>query len=558
MDMRPNAALGSCKMALIEYQNDGEFDEKDLNLTLLEMSLKHGIPHMHVCGGTARCSTCRVMVLEHPENVLPRNGLEQRLVARKGLEDNIRLACQTRVTGPVKLRRLALDDQDADLAIAVPQETSGREARIAVMFSDIRDFTVFSERHLPYDTIHILNRYFYQMGEAILHNNGYIDKYMGDGIMALFGVDNNNPEQNCYNAVNAGLEMLYELDKLNSYLRKAFECDFKIGIGIHFGEVILGELGHPDRRSITVIGDVVNTASRIESSTKTYGIPLLISDSVRYQLRDRIDTGKIIDAALKGKTGMHKLYEVVKLYEEAKKEDPQKDREKKLLRAMNDVVNLQKAPLFVRLAFHDAATYSESSQTGGANGSIRLPGELAREENKGLSAAIEVLKPVKAQFPDVSWADIIALAGALSIQRTGGPVIPLPMGRTDVDEVSPEGRIPLKEWTLDQIKDRFLDMGMTTQEMVALTGAHTIGRQSGMPFTDDWFQFSNSFFKMLLGADERMRSLMQTDRFLGGCSDCRQWVERYAEDQDAFFQDFAAAYRKMTLLGTGLETGGKS
>src|SRR5476651_844583 len=111
-------------MALIEFQNDGVFEEPDLTQSLLQISLKNRIPHMHVCGGTARCSTCRVMVLENIENCLPRNANEQRLADRKGFEPNIRLACQTCVRGPVKVRRLVLDDGDADMVIETAQSTT--------------------------------------------------------------------------------------------------------------------------------------------------------------------------------------------------------------------------------------------------------------------------------------------------------------------------------------------------------------------------------------------------------------------------------------------------
>src|SRR5258707_13363466 len=97
-------------MARITYQNEITVEEDNLALTLLQVSLKNGIPHVHACGGNARCSTCRVMVLQGLENVLPRNDDEQHLARKKGLEDAIRLACQTHVAGPVRIRRLVLDD----------------------------------------------------------------------------------------------------------------------------------------------------------------------------------------------------------------------------------------------------------------------------------------------------------------------------------------------------------------------------------------------------------------------------------------------------------------
>src|SRR5258708_5712505 len=98
---------------------------------------------MHVCGGMARCSACRVMILEPPGNVEPRNQAESNMATRLGFEDNIRVACQLKLAGPVSLRRLTLDDQDAGLCMASEQRTTGREAKLAVLFSDIRGFTTF-------------------------------------------------------------------------------------------------------------------------------------------------------------------------------------------------------------------------------------------------------------------------------------------------------------------------------------------------------------------------------------------------------------------------------
>jgi|GEM_PF-298946 len=539
-------------MALIEFKGEKIFEEDNLSMSLLDISLKHGIHHMHVCGGTARCSTCRVIVLENPQNVLPRNELEKSLATKKGLEDNIRLACQTHITGPVTVRRLTLDDCDADMAVSNPQETTGREAKLAVLFSDIRDFTVFSETRLPYDTIHILNRYFYQMGNAILEYDGYIDKYIGDGIMAIFGLKCDDPVQNCFNATAAALEMLTELEDLNLYLKRNFQIEFKTGIGIHFGEAVVGELGHPERRQITVIGDTVNMASRIESSTKEFGVPLLVSESVREQLQGYVEIGRVVDAKLKGKSGTYKLHEVEWLNEKQFSTNSIEEMHRRLRRTMLHKITLQKAPLMLRLAFHDAGSYVAKTGKGGANGSVRLPEELAREENKGLDIAIETLRPFKEHYPSVSWADLIAISGALAVERTGGPQIDIPMGRKDSENIADEGMVPTRNIDGVGLRSRFDAMGFSVGEMVVLSGAHTIGRQQGSPFTNDWYRFSNSYFKAVLKSAEQPGSLLMTDMGLAKCPECRAFVERYANDEGAFFSDFATAYRKMTLLGTGI------
>lgn len=296
-------------MPKIHFQNDKTFEEDDLSLSLLEIALKHKIPHMHICGGNARCSTCRVVIQQGLENVLPRNEIEKKLAENKGMEDNIRIACQTHIKGPVSLRRLVIDDMDADLT-RHQQNKTGREQALAILFSDIRGFTDFSERHLPYDVIHILNRYFQEMGTAVFENHGYIDKYIGDGLMALFGTDDCNASNNCFNAISAAFQMVQSLDKVNQYLKQNFDESFNIGIGIHFGNVVLGNIGHKDKVQLTAIGDTVNVASRIEMETKHANTPILISDTMYDHIKGQVCVGKSLQTRLKGKRDLMTLYEV--------------------------------------------------------------------------------------------------------------------------------------------------------------------------------------------------------------------------------------------------------
>ena len=151
---------------------------------------------------------------------------------------------------------------------------------------------------------------FRKIGGPVLEHGGFIDKYMGDGIMAIFGLERATPAEACVDAVSAGLDMLERLVELNRYLRQQFDTEFRIGIGVHVGPVIIGELGHPDKMQFTAIGDTVNIASRIESSTKTLGAPLLVSEQVRDLLGDRAVYGLSSRINLKGKSGEHLLTEV--------------------------------------------------------------------------------------------------------------------------------------------------------------------------------------------------------------------------------------------------------
>ena len=304
-------------MAKIDYEGRQTVMEDDLSLTLLEISNQHKVPHVQACRGNARCSTCRVMILKNLENVILRNKKESSLAKKKGFESNIRLACQTKVTGDVKLRLLVQDDCDIKMALAGYDETTGREEKVVILFSDIRGYTSLSEKMLPYDIIHILNRYFLLMGEIVYKYGGYIDKYIGDGLMVLFGIKEES-QDDCLNAALAAQEMIDKLQEVNKYLSDNFKIQFQIGIGIHCGEVILGEVGHPDKMQLTAIGDSVNTASRIESMCKKTGSNLLVSEEVYQNIISRqneiaeklnlITAQKVYKMQLRGKEGFHRVY----------------------------------------------------------------------------------------------------------------------------------------------------------------------------------------------------------------------------------------------------------
>lgn len=539
-------------MAHITFQGESCVEEDDLSLSLLEISLRHGIPHTHACGGNARCSTCRVMVMEDEDQLTPRNELEQRLADEKGLEPNIRLACQARVKGDVKVRRLVLDPRDVDLVLSQTGQTTGREAKVAVMFSDIRGFTTFTEQHLAYDVVHCLNRYFQAMGDAIRRHDGYIDKYIGDGIMAIFGLQGANREEACGQAVLAGLQMLAGLQEVNDYLVASFgdEYGLRIGIGIHYGSAIIGEFGHPRKMQFTALGDTVNVASRVESATKEHRVPLLITDSVAKPVAGLVRCRGPFETPLKGKSDTFGLYEVLGLEDNCRL--PQHDLHRRLDETLSYVVTRQHGPLFLRLAYHDAATYSTDGR-GGANGSIRLDPELNREDNLPLRPAIEALATVKDELPELSWADLIAAAGAFAVEQAGGPSIPLPMGRSDAFLPDPEDREPKRDATADELRQRFGEMGFDDVETVALMGAHTFGRVYGVPFTGDLFAFTNSFYKLLLTEEAEARAhLLDCDNALVADPEYRRLVVWFASEEPAFHQEFAKAYRKMTLLGTGL------
>lgn len=242
------------------------------------------------------------------------------------------------------------------------------------------------------------------------------------------------------------------------------------------------------------------------------------------------------------------------------------------------------AGTFVRLAWHCSGTYSAKDGTGGSNGAtMRFEPESAWGANAGLNIARDALEPVKAQFPGISYADLYTLSGVASVEYMGGPETPWKAGRTDMDgpDGVPDGRLPDADKgqagkTVAHIRDIFGRMGFNDREMVALIGAHAVGRchtdASGYwgPWTRAETTFSNEYFRLLLEEPWTLKTthkgkawsgpeqfedasgelmMLPSDIALVQDAAFRKWVKAYADDEELFFKDFSAAFSKLLALG---------
>lgn len=231
-------------------------------------------------------------------------------------------------------------------------------------------------------------------------------------------------------------------------------------------------------------------------------------------------------------------------------------------------------PILVRLAWHSAGTYDKTTGTGGSNGAtMRFGPECEHGANAGLAVARKLLEPIKAKFPWISYADLWTLAGVVALESMGGPTIPWRAGRIDKPdgkECPPDGRLPDASQGAAHIRDIFGRMGFNDQEIVALSGAHTLGRchtdRSGFvnPWTNAPTTFSNLYFQELvnnkwtkkkwsgpLQYEDPTGALMMlpTDMALIWDRKFKKYVTEYAKDEDKFFRDFAAAFSKLLELG---------
>jgi class 3 adenylate cyclase/nitrite reductase/ring-hydroxylating ferredoxin subunit len=288
--------------------------------SVLEAARRAHLPIAHACGGKAKCSTCRIWILEGAEACPPEGAVERELTGRLGLTDDIRLACQLRPTGDVAFRRLVLDETDLRIANQLQRSAaskSGEVKPVVLFFSDVAGFTSFSETLTPYDVMYLLNRYFAQVGELIERNDGYIDKFVGDGLMAIFGVDG-QPDAPI-RSVNAALQTLAAVDRMKPFFKSMYGIDFDIRIGLHLGDAVIGSIGSPGHERLTAIGDAVNVASRVEAANKEAGTRLLISESLYERVKDQVEMIDFVRVRLRGTSDRITLYEIAKLRPETER-----------------------------------------------------------------------------------------------------------------------------------------------------------------------------------------------------------------------------------------------
>ncbi|KGF72728.1 adenylate cyclase [Neosynechococcus sphagnicola sy1] len=297
-------------MANIHSLPDQRSVEIDPSETILEALLNADIPHTHVCGGHAYCSTCRVMILKGIENCSPTTTAERTLARKLEFPFHIRLACQTRVTGDVSIRRMVIDNEDIDIVDAQLSTGSiGTQKTVAVLFASIRGATNFDEVNFPYDMIYILSRYFHSMNQVVNRYGGVINNYMGIWCLAIFGLE--DTDQPVQRAVWSGLEMLRAIRELNDYLKQLSYQPLQLTLGVHYGPAVIVPVD-PSRPSlITAAGNAVNLVSRIEAANREVGSQLLVSEAAYAQIQAEAAVNRHQTIAISGSRSGLQVYEVV-------------------------------------------------------------------------------------------------------------------------------------------------------------------------------------------------------------------------------------------------------
>jgi adenylate cyclase len=304
-------------MSEIKCEPDHASVPFDGEVNLLKTLVEAGVPITHLCGGKARCSTCRVKVSEGLEMLSPPTEKEAAMAQQLDFPGEIRLACQATASSSVELRRLVLDKEDAALASQIGRHglrgPIGREVEVAALFADVAGYTTMAEALPPYDVVHMLNRFFGGASDVISANGGRVDNYMGDAVLALFGVD--HEPMPAVAAIRSGLGVLEVAADVNHYVERIYGRTFAVRIGIDFGEVVFGLLGADDTARETAIGDPVNVAARLQGANKEVGTTMLASEAAFSGCAGDVEFGRSFDLDLRGKLGRVRAHEVLALKE---------------------------------------------------------------------------------------------------------------------------------------------------------------------------------------------------------------------------------------------------
>jgi adenylate cyclase len=251
-------------------------------LSVLEASLRNNVPHASVCGGRARCSTCRIRVIGDCSGLPEPSNREAFVLNRVGTggDPSIRLACQLRPIADLSFFQIFLPQTVTANATPTAPHRIGQERYLVSMFVDMRGSTKLAEQRLPFDTVFIVNRFLGAVSQAVIECGGQPNQFVGDGQLALFGLGS-DPQTACRQALRAAAMIAVHVDELNQFLSHDLREPIRFGIGIHGGEVIIGDIGYRDHMVFTALGDAVNVAARLQDMTKNLGCEVVLSDELR-------------------------------------------------------------------------------------------------------------------------------------------------------------------------------------------------------------------------------------------------------------------------------------
>ena len=262
----------------LSYPN-GRVARVPRGFSVLEASHLAKVPHACICGGRARCSTCRVRVVGDIQLQPPPSEVEQAVLSRAQAGPSVRLACQLRPVSDLAVIPLVPPHISVGDLRRQTVARGGQERFIVVMVVDLRGSTLLALRHMPFDAVFAIGCFLEAVGRAIAEAGGHPNQFTGDGLLAMFGIDD-APEAACRAALRAVAGIAANVAELNGIMVAEWSEPIRFGVGIQGGEAIVGQVGYRDNMVFTALGDPANLASRLEGYCKEFSCEVVIADEV--------------------------------------------------------------------------------------------------------------------------------------------------------------------------------------------------------------------------------------------------------------------------------------
>lgn len=299
----------------IIFNKIGRF-EVEAGTTILEAAQQFGLFLPHECGGQAQCTSCRVAILAGENNCSAMQEPEQTLLHAGQFKPPIRLACQTRISGPVRAQILLRDEFDLQLALA--SETGqtprlpGVQQPLALLSGAWHDFERLVLQASAHDTVQVLQRFYYLAQQLIKEHDGHLIEFGADRLTAIWGA-RGNVRNAIMHAMNAARKLATIFDELNDYLEHNFDLRLAFGFGVHADLAVMGELGTGEEHRLVVLGKAVDHAHELRRLTNKANAPILVSETIFAMIRDHFPIRRAFQAQFSGENTPCHVFEVAPL-----------------------------------------------------------------------------------------------------------------------------------------------------------------------------------------------------------------------------------------------------
>ncbi len=282
----------------IIFNKIGRF-EVEAGTTILEAAQQFGLFLPHECGGQAQCTSCRVAILAGENNCSAMQEPEQKLLHAGHFKPPIRLACQTRISGPVRAQILLRDEFDLQLALASEAGQTPRlpgvQQPLALLSAAWHDFERLVLQASAHDIVQALQRFYYFVQQLVKEHGGHLIEFSANRFTAVWGVSG-NMRAAIMNAMNAARKLVTTCGELNDYLEHNFDMRLAFGLGVHADLVVIGELGTGDEHRLVVLGKAVDHTHELRRLTHKANAPILVSETIFAVIRGHLPIRRAFQA----------------------------------------------------------------------------------------------------------------------------------------------------------------------------------------------------------------------------------------------------------------------